>query len=118
MVKLYYEKIAVIRHQGGLHTRVGAMVVQKYHELTTQYQATILFKYHHREKILANNLMLLCSLKIKSGEELLVMSTGNQAELAVQQMVDFLESDFKLSNPRAITERQTLLSPDRSSPVN
>jgi len=107
--KLYYEKKAVIRHQKGLHTRVAAMVVQKYHELNTQYHASIFFKYNHRDKILANNLMLLCSLKVKSGDELWVAGSGSQAEPAVEQMVDFLESDFQLNNPRTITEVDKLL---------
>lgn len=106
---MYYEKKAVIRHEKGLHTRVAAMVVQKSHELTTQYQASIFFKYNHRDKILANNLMLLCSLKIKSGDELWVAGSGTQAELAVKQMVDFLESDFELCNPQTIIEVDKLL---------
>lgn len=106
---MYYEKKAVIRHQKGLHTRVAAMVVQKSHELNTQYQASIFFKYNHRDKILANNLMLLCSLKIKSGDELWVAGSGMQAELAVKQMVDFLESDFELCNPQTIIEVDKLL---------
>jgi len=106
---LYFEKKAVIKHQKGLHTRVAAMVVQKSHELTTQYEATIFFKYNHRDKIFANNLMLLCSLKIKFGDELLVVGNGNQAETAVQQMVDFLEGDFQLNNPRTIIEVDKLL---------
>ena len=106
---MYYEKRAVIRHQKGLHTRVAAMIVQKSHELDTQYQAAIFFKYNHRDKILANNLMLLCSLKIKFGDELLVAGNGDQAEVAVKQMVDFLESDFQLNNPRTIIEVDKLL---------
>jgi len=109
VIKIYYEKTAMIRHQKGLHTRVAAMVVQKYQELNTNYHTVIFFKYQHNNKILANNLMLLCSLKVKTGDELLVAGSGGQAELAVKEMVDFLEGDFQLNNPRIITEVDKLL---------
>lgn len=108
-MELYYEQRAVIRHQKGLHTRVVAMVVQKTHELNAQYQSGLFFKYNHRDQILANSLMLLCSLKIKAGDGLWVVGHGAKAELAVKEMVDFLESDFQLNNPQTISEVDKLL---------
>jgi phosphotransferase system HPr (HPr) family protein len=102
--KLHYEKKAVIRHQKGLHTRVTAMVVQKAHELNTKYQTSIFFRYKQRNEILANSLMLLCSLKIKAGDEVGVVASGKYAQFVVEQMVAFLESDFHLDNAQAISE--------------
>ncbi|WP_378956991.1 sigma 54-interacting transcriptional regulator [Pelosinus sp. sgz500959] len=106
---MHYEKKAVIQHQKGLHTRVVAMVVQKAHELNAQYQSGLFFKYNQREQILANSLMLLCSLKVKAGDGLWVVGNGDNAELAVEEMVDFLESDFQLNNPQTINEVDKLL---------
>lgn len=104
-----YERRAVIRHQKGLHARVAAMVVQKSHELNTQYQSGLFFKYKQCEKVLATSLMLLSSLKVKVGDELWVVGSGDQAEVAVTKMVDFLESDFQFSSPKAILEVDKLL---------
>ena len=109
MRKLYYEKMAIIHHQKGLHTRVVAMIVQKCHELNARYQAGLFFKYNHLDQILGNSLILLCSLKIKAGDGLWVGGHGDKAKLAVREMVDFLESDFQLNNPQTIVEVDKLL---------
>ncbi len=109
MKKLFFERRAVIRHQKGLHTRVAAMVIQRSHELSIKYQTTISFKYNERDKIVANSLMLLCSLKIRAGDEIWVSASGRNAKLAVNHMVEFLESDFYLTNLQTISEVDKLL---------
>jgi len=106
---LYYEKKAVIQHQKGIHTRVAAMIVQKAHEFNMKYQTSIFFRYKEQEKILANSLMLLCSLRIKAGDEVWVIGSGNYAQLVVEQMVAFLESDFHLDNAETISKVDKLL---------
>lgn len=85
------------------------MIVQKSHELNTQYQARLFFKYNQCDQVLANSLMLLCSLKVKAGDELWVVGHGDKAELAVREMVDFLESDFQLNSPQTISDVDKLL---------
>jgi phosphotransferase system HPr (HPr) family protein len=106
---MYYEKRAMIQHKKGLHTRVVAMVVQKSHDLNLQYQAELFFRYQRQNKIVANSLMLLCSLKIKAGDEVTVVGSGKNAKQAVGEMVDFLESDFSLDNVDTISEVDKLL---------
>lgn len=104
-----YEKIAIIKHQKGLHTRVAAMVVQKSHDLNIKYQAGVFFRYGQQEKIVATSLMLLCSLRIKVGDEVVVVGSGSHAREAVLEMVVFLESDFWLDDTHAINEVDKLL---------
>jgi phosphotransferase system HPr (HPr) family protein len=106
---LYCEKKAVIRHENGLHIRVAAMIVQKSHELSINCQTTIFFRYKQQEKIVANSFMLLCSLKIKAGDEVWVIANGDCAESVVEEMVAFLESDFHLDNDLIISEVDKLL---------
>ena len=109
MKKLDYEKKAIINHQKGLHTRVAAMVVQKAHDLNITYQAGLFFRYGEQEKIVANSLMLLCSLRIKAGDEVIVVGSGLRAKEAVSQMVTFLESDFSLADAQSMNEVDKLL---------
>ena len=104
-----YEKKAIINHQKGLHTRVAAMVVQKAHDLNITYQAGLFFRYGEQEKIVANSLMLLCSLRIKAGDEVIVVGSGLRAKEAVSQMVTFLESDFSLADAQSMNEVDKLL---------
>ncbi len=106
---LHYEKRAVIQHQKGLHTRVAAMVVQKSHALSTTYQTTLFFRYKEQENIASNSLILLCSLKIKAGDEVWVIGHGKNAVYVVNQMVEFLESDFQFDNAQIISEVDKLL---------
>ena len=106
---LHYEKRAVIQHQKGLHTRVAAMVVQKSHALSTTYQTTLFFRYKEQENIASNSLILLCSLKIKAGDEVWVVGHGKHADYVVNQMVEFLESDFHFDNAQIISEVDKLL---------
>lgn len=109
MKNLCYEKKAIINHQKGLHTRVAAMVVQKAHDLNIRYQARMFFRYGDQEKIVANSLMLLCSLRIKAGDEMVVVGSGPHAKEAVDQMVVFLESDFSLADAQSMNEVDKLL---------
>lgn len=109
MSSLCYERKAIIKHQKGLHTRVAAMVVQKAHDLNIKYQAGVFFRYREQEKIVANSLMLLCSLRIKVGDEVVVVGSGSHAKEAVLEMVTFLESDFCLDDTHAINEVDKLL---------
>ncbi|WP_007939675.1 MULTISPECIES: sigma 54-interacting transcriptional regulator [Pelosinus] len=106
---LHYEKRAVIQHQKGLHTRVAAMVVQKSHALSTTYQTTLFFRYKEQENIASNSLIVLCSLKIKAGDEVWVVGHGKHADYVVNQMVEFLESDFQFDNAQIISEVDKLL---------
>lgn len=106
---LHCEKRAIIQHKKGLHARVAAMVVQKSHELSTKYHTKIFLRYKNQDNIAANSLILLCSLKIKTGDEVWVVGSGEQAEYVVERMVAFLESDFHFDNVQIINEVDQLL---------
>ncbi|HBW34895.1 sigma 54-interacting transcriptional regulator [Desulfosporosinus sp. BICA1-9] len=100
---------AVIKHNKGLHTRVAAMVVQKSQELQEKYKVSLYFHYQNREKVLANSLIPLVSLRIKAGDELWVSSSGEMAETAIAEMVEFLESDFLISDVDTINKVDNVL---------
>lgn len=104
-----FEKAVVIRHARGIHTRVAAMVVQKYHEIERQHAAKLTFRCKGRDPFLPNSLMLLVALKIAGGEKLIIEGEGEAAQLAVEEMAAFLESDFQLADASNINEMDRLL---------
>lgn len=100
---------AVIRHGKGLHARVAAMVVQKTHELQEKYKATIYFHFRDHEIVLANSLIPIVALRVKAGDEVWVSGKGAMAEPAVAEMVEFLESDFLISDTDVINKVDNVL---------
>ncbi|WP_346356001.1 sigma 54-interacting transcriptional regulator [Azotosporobacter soli] len=104
-----FEKEIIIRHDRGIHTRVAAMVVQKYHEVQQRYGAELTFCCKGRDPFLPNSLMLLVALKIAGGECLTIEGRGELAKEAVTEMAAFLESDFQLADESSINEMDRLL---------
>lgn len=107
--ELIYEKRAIIHHESGLHTRVAAMIVQKSHALSQKYHSKLYIRGKKSERIEIHSLMLLIALKIGCGDSLWVSAEGGEYQIAVDEMVAFLESDFKLKNPSAEREVDQLL---------
>ena len=89
---------ANIKHSKGLHARVAAMVVQKAHEIYARYGASLYFHYQGRDRLLVNSLMPLVALRIRCGDFVGVSAEGTNAEVAVDEMVVFLESDFEIQD--------------------
>jgi phosphotransferase system HPr (HPr) family protein len=104
-----FTKKAVIRHKKGLHARVAAMVVQKASEMQNKYQVSLFFKHRGKEKILVNSLLPLLSLHIKAGDEIMVSGNGLMADHAVDEMVEFLESDFDIDDVDMINKMDNVL---------
>lgn len=102
-------KKATIRHDKGIHARVAAMVVQKSHELKQRYGTTLYFQFRDRDKILSSSLMPLIALRIKAGDEISVLGEGSGAEAAVNEMAEFLESDFAIVDSNMIRQMDTVL---------
>ncbi|MDT8903061.1 sigma 54-interacting transcriptional regulator [Anaeroselena agilis] len=100
---------AVIRHSKGLHARVAAMVVQKSHELQEKYGATLYFQIRSHEPVLANSLIPIVALRVKVGDEISVSGKGPMASTAVAEMVEFLESDFLISDSETISKVDNVL---------
>lgn len=89
---------AVIRHSKGLHARVAAMVVQKAHELQEAFGAKLFFQVREHARVPASSLIPLMAMRVKAGDEVWVTGTGDGAATAVAAMVEFLESDFLISD--------------------
>lgn len=87
---------AIIHYEKGLHARVAAMVVQKAFELEEKYTTTLYIQFKKCEKIPATSLMPLIHLKIKQFDEVNIMANGGTADMATQEFIEFLESDFHI----------------------
>ena len=92
-----YEQRIVFRHPKGLHTRVAAMVVQRFQELRQRYGSEITLRKETGKVVPANNLMFLVGLKVRAGDVLWVGADGAKAGEAAQEMAAFLEGDFSLA---------------------
>ncbi|TDT61281.1 sigma 54-interacting transcriptional regulator [Fonticella tunisiensis] len=100
---------AIIKHEKGIHVRAAAMVVQKAHELQNKYNTTLFFKYKNQYNVPGTILMPLALLKIKKGDEIIISADGEKADAAVEEMIDFLESDFQMRNDDDINEVDNLI---------
>ena len=112
MIMMSTEKRAIIKHNKGLHARVAAMIVQKCCELQEKYQSTLFFHYQNREKILANSLIPLVSLRVKAGDSIWVSGSGKMSETAIDEMVEFMESDFLFNDMDTINKVDSVLQND------
>lgn len=88
-VTIYYEK--------GLHVRVAATIVQKADRLQNQYN--VLYSVHREglHNVPLTSILLVTALKVKKGEEIYLVTEGEQAEEASKEMKQFLEGDFNIS---------------------
>lgn len=88
-VTIYYEK--------GLHVRVAATIVQKADRLQNEYN--VLYSIHREglHNVPLTSILLVTALKVKKGEEIYLVTEGEQAEEASKEMKQFLEGDFNIS---------------------
>ena len=88
-VTIYYEK--------GLHVRVAATIVQKADRLQNEYN--VLYSVHREglHNVPLTSILLVTALKVKKGEEIYLVTEGEQAEEASKEMKQFLEGDFNIS---------------------
>ncbi len=88
-VTIYYEK--------GLHVRVAATIVQKADRLQNEYN--VLYSVHREglHNVPLTSILLVTAVKVKKGEEIYLVTEGEQAEEASKEMKQFLEGDFNIS---------------------
>ncbi|SFB18379.1 HPr family phosphocarrier protein [Clostridium frigidicarnis] len=91
-------KVVVIKPQKGLHARIVAMVVHKANDINKKYNTRLSIKYKDRKSIPAVSLMPLILLKVKKGEEITVEAEGGEELKALEELYDFLNSDFHIDD--------------------
>lgn len=83
-----------ITHEKGLHARVAAMIVQKAEELQKRYNVVFKVRKGAFREVPLSSILLLISMKIKVNDEIEMITTGEDVEIAAQIMGEYLESDF------------------------
>lgn len=107
---MFSRKVVVIKHEKGLHARVVAMVVHKASEIQKKYDVEMFIIYKDRSKISATSVMPLVLLKVKKDEEVTVEATGLNVEDALNEMCEFLQSDFDMSNKNDINQIDNIIN--------
>ncbi|MBM7855592.1 phosphocarrier protein [Desulfohalotomaculum tongense] len=83
------KQVVTIVNPTGIHARPAANIAK----LAGQYDATI--KLAHKDKeVDAKSIIGIMSLAAQAGEEVCITAEGNQAEEAVQALVDLLSKPF------------------------
>ena len=103
-------KEVVIRHSKGLHARVLAMVVHKVSELEKRYDLKFFIIYKDKKKILATSLMPLVLLKVKQNEKIIVEVHGEDPTEPLDELCDFLQSDFDLEDKSTINQVDNIIN--------
>lgn len=88
----------MIKPEKGLHARIVAIVVHKAHEINKKYKTNLYIRYKDRKSIPAVSLMPLILLKVKKGEHITVEAEGGDEENALNEICNFLNSDFDITN--------------------
>ena len=85
------EEKVTIHYEKGLHVRVAATIVQKADRLQNQYN--VLYSVHREglHNVPLTSILLVTALKVKKGEEIYLVTEGEQAEEASKEMKQFLE---------------------------
>lgn len=104
------KKVVVIKHEKGLHARVVAMVVHKASEIQKKYNVELFIIYKNRSKIPATSVMPLVLLKVKKDEEVIVEATGQNVEEALNEICEFLQSDFDMSSKNDINQIDNIIN--------
>lgn len=107
---MFLRKAVVIKHEKGLHARVVAMVVHKASEIQKKYDVVLFIIYKDRSKIPATSVMPLVLLKVKKDEEVIVEAAGQNIEGALNEMCEFLQSDFDMSNKSDINQIDNIIN--------
>lgn len=102
-----------IHSEKGLHVRIAAMLVQKADQLRRKYHVSFYIRREGFHDVPLTSLLLVTSMKIKKDEEIVLITQGEKAKKASEEMKNFLESDFRESdlkmNQSEINQVDTLL---------
>lgn len=86
-----------IQYERGIHVRVAAMIVQKADKLQRKYGVRFFVHREGLNKVPLTSIMLVMSLKVKANDKLVLIAKGDQTESACEEMKQFLESDFRIT---------------------
>ena len=102
------EEKVTIHYEKGIHVRVAATIVQKADRLQNEYN--VLYSVHREglHNVPLTSILLVTALKVKKGEEIYLVTEGEQAEEASKEMKQFLEGDFNISQSE-LNQVDTLL---------
>ena len=102
------EEKVTIHYEKGIHVRVAATIVQKADRLQNEYN--VLYSVHREglHNVPLTSILLVTALKVKKGEEIYLVTEGEQAEEASKEMKQFLEGDFNIS-PSELNQVDNLL---------
>ena len=91
------EEKVTIHYEKGIHVHVAATIVQKADRLQNEYN--VLYSVHREglHNVPLTSILLVTALKVKKGEEIYLVTEGEQAEEASKEMKQFLEGDFNIS---------------------
>lgn len=90
------EEMVTIRHEKGVHVRVAAMIVQKADKLQKQYNVVFHLRKDGVHNIPLTSILLVTALRIKKDQEICLVTQGEQAKEASEEMREFLEGDFDM----------------------
>jgi len=90
MIRLVKEKKVMITNKTGLHARPAAQFVQK----AGKYDSKIEIVFEEKE-VNAKSIMGVMSLGVGKGNEIIIRADGDDAESAVEELVEFIEVEMK-----------------------
>lgn len=83
------EKTVTIKNASGLHARPAGMFVKK----ASEFKSTVEIKA--KDKVVnAKSIMGIMSLGLGQGDTVTIMADGNDAENAINELVELVESGF------------------------
>lgn len=103
-------KKVIIKHDKGIHTRVAAIVVHKASELQKKYNVKFDIIYKDKYKVTIASLIMLISLKIKKGDEIILETIGDNVDQALEEMCAFLEGDFDIEDKKDINQIDNIIN--------
>ena len=89
MIRLVKEKKVIITNKTGLHARPAAQFVQK----AGKFDSKIEIVFEEKE-VNAKSIMGVMSLGVGKGNEITVRAEGEDADAAVEELVDFIEVEM------------------------
>ena len=102
MLKTTIRRTIKINYDKGIHTRVAAAIIQKVTSLEKKYNVTFSIVSKKQTKISASSMMMLLGLKIKKNDMLTVEATGENVEIALDELEKFMQGDFDIIDKNVI----------------
>ncbi|MFP4020982.1 MAG: HPr family phosphocarrier protein [Halanaerobium sp.] len=89
MIRLVKEKKVIITNKTGLHARPAAQFVQKAGKFNSKIE--IIFE---EKEVNAKSIMGVMSLGVGKDDQIIIKADGDDAEKAVEELVDFIEVEM------------------------